>query len=477
MTDSSTAGGGPRSHGPRWFLGLTAVAVVASVAVLALLVNIFERRQEAREPATRVVELNDTIDDPSVWGLNYPDQFDSFVRTVDQVRTRYGGSEAFPRTPTDADPRTFVSRSKIEEDERLKTMWAGYGFSKDFREERGHAYMLEDQTFTGRQASGQPGTCANCHASTVTAWLELGDGDLTRGFEVMNQMPYMEARTHLDQAVACIDCHDAETMELRVTRPAFIEGMAAYMAGRGVADYDVNRDATRQEMRSYVCGQCHVEYHFRGAEKRLTYPWESGLTVEAAYDYYEGIGFSDWTHAETGGGVLKAQHPEFELWSQGIHARADVSCADCHMPYQRVGARKVTNHHVQSPLLNVAAACQSCHNVAEAEILARAENVQGLTYRLRNQAMDAVVELTEELREAREAGVSDERLALARELHRRALFYVDYVEAENSTGFHAPQEAARILGESLDYARQGQLALRDADYRPKIAARPDGAQR
>lgn len=472
MTDSSPEGGNTRKHGPLWFLGLTGVAVVASVAVLALLVNIFERKQEARDTFVQVVELNDTIDDPAVWGKNFPHQYDSFLRTVDQVRTTYGGSEAFPRTPDEADPRAFVSRSKIEEDERLKIMWAGYAFSKDFREERGHAYMLEDQTFTGRQAVGQPGTCANCHASTVTAWLELGDGDLTKGFEATNRMPYMEARTHLDQAVACIDCHEPETMELRVTRPAFIEGMAAYKAGLGVEDYDVNRDATRQEMRSYVCGQCHVEYYFKGDEKRLVYPWEGGLTVDAAYEYYDREGFSDWTHAETGAGVLKAQHPEFEMFNQGIHARADVACADCHMPYQRVGAKKVTNHHVQSPLLNVSASCQSCHNVPEGDIIDRAENIQAHTYRLRNQAMDAVVELIGDISAAREAGMSDERLATARELHRRALFYVDYVEAENSTGFHAPQEAARILGEALDYARQGQVALRDPDFEPRIAPPP-----
>jgi nitrite reductase (cytochrome c-552) len=472
MTDSSSQGGDTRGHGPLWFLGLTGVAVVASVAVLALLVNIFERKQEGRETFVQVVELSDTIDDPAVWGRNFPHQYDSFVRTVDQTRTRFGGSEAFPRTPTEADPRSYVSRSKIEEDERLKIMWAGYAFSKDFREERGHAYMLEDQTFTGRQAVGQPGTCANCHASTVKPWLELGDGDLTKGFEATNQMPYMEARTHLDQAVACIDCHDPETMELRVTRPAFIEGMAAYMAGQGVSDYDVNRDATRQEMRSYVCGQCHVEYHFKGAEKRLVYPWEGGLTVEAAYDYYADIGFSDWTHAETGAGVLKAQHPEFEMWNQGIHAEAGVACADCHMPYQRVGAKKVTNHHVQSPLLNVSASCQSCHNVPEGDIVDRAENIQAHTYRLRSQAMDATVDLIADIRAAREEGMSDARLATARELHRRALFYVDYVEAENSMGFHAPQEAVRILGEALDYARQGQVALRDPDFQPRIAPPP-----
>jgi len=57
---------------------------------------------------------------------------------------------------------------------------------------------------------------------------------------------------------------------------------------------------------------------------------------------------------------------------------------------------------------------------------------------------------------------------VARGLQRRAQFYMDFIEAENSMGFHAPQEAARILGEAIDYARQGQVAVRDRGFRPAI---------
>ncbi len=93
---------------------------------MALLLNIFERRQEARNPFFRVVELTDETEDPAVWGMNFPLQYDAYQRTVDQVRTHYGGSEAMPRTPTDADPRSVVAQSKLDEDPRLRTMWAGY---------------------------------------------------------------------------------------------------------------------------------------------------------------------------------------------------------------------------------------------------------------------------------------------------------------------------------------------------------------
>ena len=436
-------------------------AALVTLGVVALLVNVFERKQEARNPFYRVVELTDDTEDPAVWGRNFPQQYDGYKRTVDQVRTRYGGSEAVPRTPTQVDPRSVVAQSRLEEDPRLKTIWAGYAFSTDFREERGHAYMLDDQTFTERQqVTKQPGTCMNCHASVYVPFKKLGGGDIVKGFELMNQMPYFEARKIVSHPVTCIDCHDSQTMALRVTRPAFMEGIRALKASQGVADYDVNTQATRQEMRAYVCGQCHVEYYFKGPEKRLTFPWARGIKADEILQYYEENPHDDWTHADTGGGVLNAQHPEFAMWNQGIHARSGVACADCHMPYMRVGALKISDHHVRSPLLNINNACQTCHKWSDTELKARVETIQERVYGLRNRAMDAVVALIGDIKEARGTGVAAAQLAQAHKLHRYAQFMLDFVEAENSTGFHAPEEAERLLAESIDYARQGQLALR-----------------
>jgi nitrite reductase (cytochrome c-552) len=437
------------------------VAAAAAAGGTALLVNIFQHKEEARKPYFQVVELNDETDDPAIWGKNFPLQYDGYQRTVDQIRTRYGGSEAVPRTPTDADPRSIVAQSRLEEDPRLKKMWAGYAFAVDFREERGHAFMLEDQTFTERQeVVKQPGTCMHCHASVYLPYKRLGGGDLIRGFELMNQMPYKEARPLVEHPVACIDCHDPQSMQLRVTRPGFLEGIRALKASQGITDYDVNSMATRQEMRAFVCGQCHVEYYFKGPEKRLVYPWDKGLKVDDIMAYYDEVGHKDWTHAESGAEVLKAQHPEFEMWNQGIHARSGVACADCHMPYKRIGAQKVSDHHVRSPLLNVSAACQTCHKWPEEELKARVAVIQDRTHALRDRAMDALVGLIDDLHASQLEGRSDGELAAARALQRQAQFRLDFVEAENSTGFHAPQEAARILAESIDLARQGQLALR-----------------
>lgn len=443
-------------------VGLVVIAAVAAAGVTALLVNIVERKQEARNPYFRVVELDDRTEDPAIWGKNFPLQYDGYLQTVDQQRTKFGGSEALPQTPTDADPRSVVAQSRLEEDPRLKSMWAGYAFSVDFRKKRGHAYMLEDQTFTQRvQQFRQPGTCIHCHGSVYLPYKDAGGGDLIKGFEAMNHLPYQEARQKVTHPIACIDCHDPQTMQLRVTRPGFLEGIKALKLGEGIKDYDPNTMATRQEMRSFVCGQCHVEYHFKGPEKRLTYPWSKGLKVDQIADYYDETGFSDWTHAITGAPTLKAQHPEFEMWNQGIHARSGVACADCHMPYTRVGAQKISDHHVRSPLLSINRSCQTCHKWPEEELKARAETIQERTFFLRNRTMDALMALIDDIKVSKERGANDADLDVARKMQRRGQFYLDFIESENSNGFHAPEEAARILGDAIDYFRQGQVSLRE----------------
>jgi nitrite reductase (cytochrome c-552) len=344
--------------------------------------------------------------------------------------------------------------------------------------------MLQDQEQTGRHAKPQTGSCLHCHASVMPLYRALGDGDVYAGLHATHRMTYEEANQKLHDLghahpVSCVDCHDPKTMELRVTRPGFVEGIrrlaegegqvphlasiARWRAGDRARPYDPNRDATRGEMRSFVCGQCHVEYYC-ASRMPLTFPWGKGLEVESIEAFWnemrweDGEPFYDFVHAESGAKVLKAQHPEFELWSQGIHARSGVSCADCHMPYARDGATKVSDHWVRSPLLNVNRACQVCHHIPEAEILARVDVIQDRNHRLLQRAAAALVDLLDAIAEAKAAGATAERLADAFDLQRKAQWRIDFVAAENSMGFHAPQEAARILAEAADYARQGQVA-------------------
>ncbi len=524
------------------FLVVVVVAVaVATFLVTALLMNIFQRKQEAKNPYVRIVDVTEIHTDPVPWGSNWPFQFDTYRRTVDITRTKYGGSEAMPE-------------QRIERDPWLKRMYAGYAFSIDFRDRRGHAYMLYDQEQTERVLQRpQAGACLHCHASVIPMYRRLGleamgqpaDEEalaagfnwpaVMRGFEEASKLTYAEAHAellktpdgtpgesmplfpggtgadlsasanangapttrealaaHVGQAhpVSCIDCHDPKTMALRVTRPGLVRGLQALAAatepdpdrpgqerfvpvphlpsierwrqGSRSQPYDPNTMATRQEMRSYACAQCHVEYYCANKET-LFFPWHKGLKVEQIERMYDGHKFPDGTpfmdfkHGETGAPVYKAQHPEFEMWSQGIHARAGVACADCHMPYERQGAMKVSSHWVRSPLLSINRSCQTCHNVPEDELMQRVLTIQDRTHDLIQRAGTAIDEMITAIRAAQAAGISEQDQARLFQLQRSAQWRLDFVVSENSMGFHADQEVARILGESIDMARQAEV--------------------
>jgi nitrite reductase (cytochrome c-552) len=422
-----------------------ALIAAATFGITMLLMNIRERNREAHSAYVPVVRVTEDTLDPTVWGRNFPREYESFARTAETGRTKYGGSEPY---------------SHLERDPRLKRIFAGYAFALDYREDRGHAWSLKDQDDTERtKQRPQPGSCLQCHASILPAYRKAGGGDVMKGFEIVSSMPFPEARKLVDRPIGCIECHDPETMRLRVTRPGFLRGIQALKKSQGVEGYDPNTMATRQEMRTFVCAQCHVEYYFSGQHKIVTYPWSKGLKAEQIEAWYDEIGFSDWKHDETGAPVLKAQHPEFETYSQGVHARAGVSCVDCHMPFVRRGAMKVSDHHVRSPLRNGMGGCVACHPISEEELKARVETIQDRHAALLSRAEDALIALIEEIRSARAAGTSDPQLDPALKLHRKAQWRVDFVNAENSMGFHAPQESARLLAEAIDYARQGQIAV------------------
>jgi nitrite reductase (cytochrome c-552) len=490
MTDTTTPE--PKKSRP---IGTIIVVAILSAAVTAfvayMLVSIFAHKQEEKHQYVRVVEVTENTTDPAIWGRNWQRQFDTYSRTVDSTRTKYGGSEAMPE-------------QKLERDPWLKRMFLGYAFSLDYRDRRGHFYMLSDQESTERvKQRPQSGACLHCHASIIPTYRTAGNGDVMKGFEEVCKMKYADAHDLVKKVgsatpdgktvegahpVSCVDCHDPANMNLRVTRPGFIRGIAAlaksdkpvphlpsierWRQGSKAKDYDPNTDSTRQEMRSFVCGQCHVEYYC-GPKETLFFPWGNGLKVEEIEQLYnnhkfpDGTPFMDYKHAESGAAILKAQHPEFELWSQGIHARSGVACADCHMPYTRVGATKVSDHWVRSPMLNVNHACQVCHHYDEDEIKARVDTIQNRTHDLMQRSAKALMSQLDAIKAARAAGATDEQLADSLKMQRSAQWRLDFVAAENSMGFHADQEVARILGEAIDFARQGEIAAMNFN-KPKV---------
>lgn len=412
------------------------VFIAAGVGVALLLMNVVGRQLEAQVAPVSVVEIGPLEVDPAVWGQNFPRQYDRWRMTETIYgRTPYAGT---------SDPPA----DKLAEKPFMRMAWANMPFSVDFNLARGHFYAQIDQAASRRTTEfAQPGACLNCHTGDFTALV----ADI--GWEAMNRTPYDDLRHAVsDRGVNCIDCHDPETMELRINRPHLINALEA----RGV---DLTQ-ATRQEMRSLVCAQCHVEYYFRGPEREVVLPWSQGLSVEAMEQHYDTYGFADWTHALTGANMIKLQHPEYELFTTSVHFARGVACADCHMPYIRDGSVKVSDHWIRSPLENIAQSCQTCHRVPEEELRASVLTIQTRNAELQKSAEVALEAMIVAIVEAIEAGVPDPALEQARALHRSAQLRWDFVIQENSTGFHSPQEAARILANGIDLARQGELSAR-----------------
>lgn len=514
------------------------VFALVAVGVAMLLVNISEKKSEARFSYVRVVEVGEDDTDPAKWGKNWPREFDDYKRTAERTSTKYGGAIGTAEGE--------MAPQKAERDPWLKRVFAGYLFAVDYRDRRGHAYMLKDQEITKRNVPGegkQSGNCLHCHGSIMPLYRKLGKEaapqgspaeQLQAGLAKVAEMGYWDAHKALEDMgggkahpVSCVDCHDPASMEVRVSRPGFIAGIQKLAAGSAEVPhlpsidrwrkgdrskpYDPNLDSTRQERRAYVCGQCHVEY-FCGKGMTLLFPWAEGLKVENAEHLYDnlqvkGQRFKDWVHAETGFEVLKAQHPEFEVWSQGIHARSGVTCADCHMPYKREGAQKYSDHWVRSPLLQPNRACATCHPLTDDELKARVLAIQDRHFALLTRAGNAAVAMIDAIVAVRKpydernlaaatakaketlekqdafqkapkeeqdkkmgAEVKANLLASWREviaktpalqelenLQRAAQWRLDFVAAENSMGFHAPQELARILGESIDLSREAEV--------------------
>jgi nitrite reductase (cytochrome c-552) len=444
---------------PGWAGGVIVLLVAALVAVLGLLAtSILERRWEAQQPILISQTIGQFESDNSVWGADYPREYDAYKKmAIDDTKTMYGGG--FPRDYLDGDPRQVI-------------LFAGYGFSKDYLQARGHIYAVKDIKASGRTPDDPevpyPATCWTCKSPDVPRMMGKFGKEakpeetnpiklIALGATKFYASDWHDLKKDIKHPIGCLDCHDPKTMKLRITRPALREGLAAM--GK-----DIDK-ASHQEMRSLVCAQCHVEYYFKtdpaaGKKNYLTFPWAKGTSVEAMIEYYDAAGVKDFFHPISKVEVIKCQHPDWEMYSTGVHAYRKVSCADCHMPYRSEGGMKFTDHHVQSPLLNIATSCSRCHSAwSEAELKTRAETIQTKVADARIKAEDAIVAAHFDVAAAMEAKATDAELAPARKMIRHAQFRWDYVAANNGMGFHSPQESMRILVDAVNNAQTARIYL------------------
>ncbi|CUU88421.1 ammonia-forming cytochrome c nitrite reductase subunit c552 [Campylobacter hyointestinalis subsp. hyointestinalis] len=518
------------------------VVIIAIVVVFMLNKDISKKQNEGTGGiiSKEFVELNDDNPTFNHWGKNFPDYLDMYltVETQKPVSTEFGGNLAY---------------SKLIRYPQLTILWAGYPFSIDANEERGHFWVQVDQMDTARNNKdflnahgfaafgGQPAACMNCHSgwspwlyknaakgdwvafNSTKYWTMIKNVPAVNGIEE-NSAEHSGPHGGKRMGLTCADCHNPKDMSLRLTRQAAINSLIM----RGYeADKEQGVKATREEMRTLVCAQCHVEYCFKptgqkvkvmgesiakdatktwwnGKQKtydefdswrdgnkptqievdgiELIYPWSywkkgTPFRIEMFDDHYEAVRSvfdKDWSHKATKAPMLKIQHPEYELYSGGVHAANGVSCADCHMPYIRKGSKKMTNHNVTSPLANINAACKTCHTQSEDYLKAQIKDIQNsVAFDLRT-AEYSIVSLITDIKNLRDTlstmpafqkdGKTDEGKISAElkdvlELHRKSQMRADFVGAENSTGFHNPREASRMLLQSVDMARQAQTKL------------------
>ncbi|MGC1378430.1 MAG: ammonia-forming cytochrome c nitrite reductase subunit c552, partial [Anaerolineales bacterium] len=398
---------------------LILVGIILILAAMLTGVLVFAKNQPLQQRAIApIVEIKPMEPDSAKWGLNFPNQWSSFQKTAtNNVRTTYGGSEKF---------------SHLLEDPRQVILFAGYPFSKDYNEERGHANSLIDVRATKRlnlndaDPKHNHATCYSCKSSDNPAlWAQMG-------MEAYDALSFNQMTPKLTNPIGCANCHEAGTMRLIITNPATD---AAFKAeGK---DW---RTFTRQEMRSAVCANCHVEYYFVGDKKVLTLPWADGTRIENIVDYYNQIKFSDWTYPGTNTPMLKAQHPDYEMFTaDSTHYKAGVACADCHMPYVRDGAAKYSSHDVHSPLLNPQESCGQCHTDVD-YVVGRVKDIQKQVFDTKQSTEDALIDAINALKTATANPKADAKLLdEARQMHRKAQFMWDFVSAENSMGFHNPE--------------------------------------
>ncbi len=420
-----------------WLLFFVTVGVVFLLGMLAA--SLTQRRAEiASVRNNKVIEITGIESRSEIFAQNYPREYETWVKTLDtSFQSEYHGSSVV---------------DVLEQRPEMVILWAGYAFSKDYGTPRGHMHAIDDIHHTLRTAAPmspedgpQPATCWTCKSPDVPRMMEaVGVAEFYKG-------TWAQWGAEVVNPIGCADCHEAETMNLKISRPALIE---AY-ENMGM---DINK-ATQQEMRSLVCAQCHVEYYFVPDGKYLIFPWHNGMTMEGGEEYFDNLQYADYTHKLSRAPIIKAQHPDYELFVKGIHGQRGVSCADCHMPYISEGGIKYSSHHVRSPLASMNNTCQVCHRESEDDLRAAVYERQKVGDEIRTIVEKELATAHLEAQFAWEKGATEAQMKDALQLIRQSQWRWDYAVASHGGPFHAPIEFQRILTLSLDKAHKARFEI------------------
>ena len=425
----------------RWQGWLLFGGSMVVVFILGLLVSsLLERRAEVVSIFNnRKTPMEGIVSENSKFASDFPREYETWKQTADTTfKSEFNRSQAV---------------EVLAQRPNMVILWAGYSFSWDYATPRGHQHAVEDVRRTLRTGAPgvtegkepQPGTCWTCKGPDVPRVMK------EQGVANFYKAPWSKWGDQIMNNVGCSDCHDSKTMDLKPARPALYE--AWQRVGK-----DVNK-ATHQEMRSLVCAQCHTEYYFKGEGQYLTFPQDSGMTVEAMEKYYDAMNYKDYTHALSRAPILKAQHPGYEVHQMGIHGQRGVSCADCHMPYMSKGGVKYTDHHIMSPLANIERTCQTCHRQSAETLRQNVYERQRKCNEIRNRVENELATAHIEAKFAWDKGATEAEMKPVLDLLRKSQWRWDFAVASHGASFHAPQEITRILSHSLDYANQARLKV------------------
>ena len=416
---------------------------IVAIAAMGFMANSIAGKQAERDQlnTSPVVKAEGVESKNEAWAKYFPRQYDSWKQTKKNDKID----------------------DMIEKKPQLAILWAGYGFAKDYNAPRGHFYAVQSNINSlrtgapvGPVTGPMPTACWTCKSPDVPRIMdEEGENEYFTG-------KWARLGDQIVNPIGCADCHDSKTANLNISRPYLKRGLEAS---------GVNLDEiTHQDMRSLVCAQCHSEYYFKKTEykdaegkdqvaKVVTFPWAEGLSAENMETYYDGYGFKDWTHKISKTPMLKAQHPGYEMYKTGIHAKRGVACADCHMPYKQEGSVKYSDHHIANPLDNIANTCLTCHRESEEEFKALVKTKFDRKEQLMELAMNSLGKAHLAAGKAWESGATEDEMEPVLQLIRSGQWLWDYSIASHGSFYHAPEETLRLLGVANDKAQEARVAL------------------
>jgi nitrite reductase (cytochrome c-552) len=438
---------------------MTIRKIILLGGVLLLGVIIFWACSPPKSEPVKTVSIPDGEYDPAVWGQAYPAEYDSWLKSKEpnpavgsKYRKGWTGNGKF---------------DKLSEYPYMALLFNGWGFGVEYNEIRGHWYMLIDQLEIDPSRLKAGGACLTCKTPFApTLKQEMGVNYF--------KDPYLDVHAKIPpkfqrMGVMCIDCHDNKTMDLKFSRWTLVNALKAMQFDPAAA--------TRQEKRSLVCAQCHVTYIVKKDPEMKSidvfFPWQGSKFGDISIENIIKVIKSDpayleWKQNVTGFKLGFTRHPEYEVYSRNsVHWQANVSCADCHMQYQRVGVNKISSHNVGSPLWQGMVSCQQCHAESADWLRAQVIAIQDRTTSLLNRAGYATAiaaKLFEAANKAQADGkkIDQDLYGKAQDFYTEAFYRINYIGAENSAGFHNPTEAARICGDCVAFAEKSAALLRQA---------------